>query len=272
MAGLINQDLHLAFMAIGLVAGLSANERRVACAILDHFNKRTGQCDPGGERLGRLLDIDRTRVVKATARLCGEFGMFEKVSHGGGSHRASYRPQWPRFREIMREWNAKMRSKEGPSNVTKTPPSLCRKRHVERDQNVTQTDLINRIDRYGDSGNAAPSPLPPRGDTEQEQRRQARAETLHGLLRDSVQRPPGGRSPTHAQAARLRAEQRIDADLRSLGLHAYADAVDRMDEAMTCAAADAEMRRRGAGLVLIADRLGIAGGRGPPEAGGGSKL
>lgn len=78
MAFIRQNDLHFAYMALTLVAGLSGNDRRVAGAILDHFNKKTGQCDPSGAGLAALLDINRKTVIDATARLCGEFEFFRR--------------------------------------------------------------------------------------------------------------------------------------------------------------------------------------------------
>lgn len=272
MATDVNRDIHYGFMAFGALADLTSNERRVAFAILDHYNKRNGRCDPSGERLATLLDMDRTSVVKAAARLCKVFGLFEKVSHGGHNHCASYRPQWHRYREIMAAWNAKARGRERPANVVKTPQATWRNHHTERGENATQTDLINRIDKYGDSGRAAPSTEPPADYARQDQRSQARVETVNGLLRGSLKQPNGARSPSHANAARQQAERRLDADLISLGLHAHADAMNRMDESTQADAVDAEMHRRGAGLALLQERLGLGGGRGPPDRGGGSKV
>lgn len=243
-------------MAFGALAELTSNERRVAFAILDHYNKRDGRCDPSGERLAALLGMDRTSVVKATKRLCDVFGLFQKVSHGGHNHCASYRPQWHRYREIMGDWNAKARGRERPTNVAKSPQATWRNHHTERGENATQTDLINRIDKYGDSGNAAPG-----ADAmeEQEQRRTARVETVNGLLRGSAQRPNGRQSPSHAQAARQHAERRWDADLRSLGLRAHGEALEQIDEEIAEAATAAEMRRRGGGITLLRDRLVLTG-------------
>ena len=266
----INGDLYFGFMAFHALADLTGNERRVAFAILQHYNKRDGRCDPSGERLAALLDMDRTSVVKATARLCKVFGLFEKVSHGGHNHCASYRPQWQRYREIMGEWNAKARPRERAPNVVKTPQSTWRNDHTERGENTTQTEPINQIDRYGDSGEGVPGSAPTARCPEDNPRRLTRSETVQGLLTGSMQRPIAGQSPSHAVAARQRAEGRIEADLRSLGLHAHAEAIERMDEAMHADAAEAEMRRRGAGLALIRERLHLPGGRGPP--GGGSKV
>ena len=50
-------DTTLAHKAISLCAELSGTEKRVAAAIIDSFNRKTGQCDPGYGRIAHLLAI-----------------------------------------------------------------------------------------------------------------------------------------------------------------------------------------------------------------------
>lgn len=86
MAILEENDILFAHKALNVMAGLTEATRRVAGAIIDHFNKRTGQCDPSIERLATLLGIDRATVIRATDKL-HELGFIEKTSHGGKAHR-----------------------------------------------------------------------------------------------------------------------------------------------------------------------------------------
>lgn len=275
MAFIRQNDLLFAYMALTIVAGLSGNDRRVAGAILDHYNKKTGQCDPSGERIATLLGIERKSVVSATKRLCDQFCFFTKVSHGGGFHRASYRPQWDQFRLVLDDWNARMRSGDAPTTVTKITQSVRRNLLTDCNQNYSQTDRSNRSNKpkgtNGACGNVPGCPETPPPDQVDNRQRQALVETVNGLLKGSLRQPNGARSPSHANAARQQATRRLDADLISLGLHAHADAMNRMDEDMQADAIAAEMRRRGAGLAFLQQRLGL-GGRGPPEKGGGSKV
>ena len=75
-------DTLLALKAIHLASGLNANERRVAAALLEHFNRRTGQCDPSLERIAELLGISTRTVIRSTHRL-DRAGLFKKTRHGG---------------------------------------------------------------------------------------------------------------------------------------------------------------------------------------------
>ncbi|WP_420413080.1 helix-turn-helix domain-containing protein [Roseibium sp.] len=102
-------DILFAHKALGLMPDLSAATRRVAAAIIDHFNKRTGQCDPSIGRLMKLLKISRAAVIRATNELDG-LGLIEKKSHGGKSHRTAYLPNWPLFRAFVGDWDAGMKA------------------------------------------------------------------------------------------------------------------------------------------------------------------
>ncbi len=91
-------DTLLAFKTIGLMPGLSASERRVACAIVEHFHRADGQCEPGADRLAWLLGLDRSTVLRATAALHRR-RLVLRIRHGGRSQRNSYEPNWDLLRE-----------------------------------------------------------------------------------------------------------------------------------------------------------------------------
>jgi DNA-binding MarR family transcriptional regulator len=92
-------DMLIAFKAISLTPDLSVTERRVASAIIDHFNKRTTQCDPSIDTLAALLGIDRRTVIRSVNRLVS-LKYFRRIRHGGNFHRNFYEPNWKRFREV----------------------------------------------------------------------------------------------------------------------------------------------------------------------------
>ena len=108
--------INLVYQLHGANKPLSAADKRVAAAILAHFNKETGQCDPSNERLAGLLGIDVRTVRRATEEICREGGLFRKRSHGGKSCRASYTPEWSVFRGIVEDWDRRMKSGEGPDS------------------------------------------------------------------------------------------------------------------------------------------------------------
>lgn len=113
-------DVAIAHKALCVAHGLTNTDRLVAAAILSHYNKHTGRCDPGADRLARMLSIDERSVRRATNALCDEkCGLFTKRSHGGLSGRASYEPQWAKFREIITDWDRRMASGSGPEKCWK---------------------------------------------------------------------------------------------------------------------------------------------------------
>ncbi len=59
MPRLQENDILCAYKALNIAPGLSDTARRVAGAIIDHFNRRTGQCDPNIDRLVRMLEVNR---------------------------------------------------------------------------------------------------------------------------------------------------------------------------------------------------------------------
>jgi predicted transcriptional regulator len=101
-------DTLLALKAISLAPGLKENDRRVAAALVEHFNRETSQCDPGLKRIAGLLGISTRTVIRSTQRL-ENAGMFRKVRHGGHLNRNHYEPIWSRFRQIEVEWRARFR-------------------------------------------------------------------------------------------------------------------------------------------------------------------
>lgn len=117
----------IAFKAIMLAPGLSAAEMRVAAAILDHHNHRTGQCDPSVGRLARLLDISERKVRIATRKLStGDNRLFDKAVHGGHAGRSSFRPRWHRFEAIANDWQARMTARSEPDEA---PPEDAQSAH-----------------------------------------------------------------------------------------------------------------------------------------------
>jgi|SRR6267142_1857860 hypothetical protein len=56
----------LAHKAINLYDDLSGLEKRVAAANIDHYNRKTGQCDPSLGTIARLIDVSRRTVSVRT--------------------------------------------------------------------------------------------------------------------------------------------------------------------------------------------------------------
>jgi len=155
-------DIVFAQKTLLLSPGMSSAARTIGGAILDHFNKRTGQCDPGIDRLAKLTGLSRRAVTRAIDELGSEtVGLFHKVRHGGKSHRNAYTPNFDVFRSFVAAWDERMKTGEcseitakaarkSKSKKSKNTDEQCQKRHLEQCQkehvgsvrNGTQTLLI----------------------------------------------------------------------------------------------------------------------------------
>jgi hypothetical protein len=77
-------DTFVAHKAISLAEDLTGTEKRVAATIIDHFNRKTGRCDPALGSIARLLGVSRARSfvqldrsrLKVTSARRGMVGTF----------------------------------------------------------------------------------------------------------------------------------------------------------------------------------------------------
>lgn len=262
MAILEENDVLFAHKALTLMAGLSDATKRVAGAIIDHFNKRTGQCDPSIERLATLLGIDRATVIRATEKL-HEAGLIEKVSHGGKAHRAAYLPIWERFRAIVEDWDARMKTGNAPGTIAGKPaPKVAAvRRSQSQDCDVKGRSAATQTLRSNPSKKPIePEPVETRRQEPPPKRPQ---KPLQGL--GSENKPPaqrafmlpisGGKGASHADAAKAAAERRWYAQLHGLGEKAEAEVAEWMTPDRQEAATLAEVARRGGGMAFIAQAM-----------------
>jgi hypothetical protein len=233
-------DTLLALKAVLLAPGLSGNDRRVAAALLEHFNRRTGQCDPGLERIAELVGISTRTVIRSTHRL-ERAGLFKKTRHGGHFNRNFYEPRWSRFREIEAAWKTQFnrRANSSASKVSSDRRQAC---HVEGDKPVAQTCGSNLLK-----------------ETYQEGR--PKEEKGRGIgLGSHVQ---GSSSGTRSRdAAETAAERRLSDALHerfgSLPL-TYGEILEAISPEIQAAATKAETLKVGAGLEYLLDRLRLRG-------------
>jgi predicted transcriptional regulator len=261
MAILEENDILFAHKALNIAAGITEATKRVAGAIIDHFNKRTGQCDPSIERLATLLGIDRATVLRATDKL-DELGFIEKASHGGKAHRARYLPNWERFRTIVEDWDARMKSGDAPGTPIRPAETSAAKVADVRRSRSQGCDVKRRRDATQTlRSNPSKEPVETeRVETRPQEPIPQRSPTpLQGLWRGSkrdAQRSMllpiiGGRSPSHADAARAAAERRWYAQLHALGEKAEVEVLEWMTRDRQEATTQAEMQRQGGGIAFI---------------------
>lgn len=224
MARVRNSDVFFAHMALHFAPDLSPSARRVGAGIIGHFNVKTGQCDPSVERLAAMLGLDRATVIRATGELCGPAGLFERVSHGGRSHRTAYLPRWEAFGEIVDDWNRRMKDGSAPAKVAKMRPSRSQNCDVNSRKNATQTIRRNYSNKLTvPVEGAEQSPPPGNGDASRKRSDGLRKNELRGSVSalPQVVRTSGA---SRADAAAAAEHRRLAAEIGRLPKHERAAA------------------------------------------------
>ena len=221
-------DTLLAVKAINLAPGLLENDRRVATVLIEHFNRKTGRCDPGLERLAALIGCSTRTVIRAISRLekadivrkdrhedTRTATAMSQTGHGSANRRQS---------GVRRCEHEQYRATERCHLASAFPVTL----HL--DSSVTQTCLTNQL-------------------------KQTYSKEFAEGIRSSG---PALRSQSSHDAALVEAERRWSNDLlQAYRVHpvTYGEIIGLIDEALTAAATKAEFARRGGGLQLISHQL-----------------
>jgi hypothetical protein len=248
-------DTFLAHKAINLSDDLSGTEKRVAAAIIDHFNRKTGQCDPSLDSIAKLLGISRRTVIRANGALVQK-GYFDKTRHGGKFHRNSYLPIWSRFRAKETKWKeqrtAASRSRFESAKVSPLQGQTC---PLAGDADVTQTCQNNHLKK------TLPTPQP-----ENELQEPNKAMPCKELSREDsregsqkiVEQRFHVKSTSSRIAALDAAERRWATSFTTIYQNTpavYAALIDRIDDELRNAATTREMQKPGSGLHCILEAL-----------------
>jgi hypothetical protein len=228
----------LALKVLSFVPGLSVNARAVGALLLDRYNRRTGQCDPGIDGMAEQLQIC-SRTVMRSIRQLERAGLIRKLRHGGLSNRNQYEVNWARFQELELAWRARIRRRPHLAG-SKVSPSHRQHCHLEGDSAVTQTCESNLLKEtcskslprkeIGGKRSSPPAPRIAKGDIRS------------------------------ADVVRTEAERRWTAAVHTRFAClpvTYAEIIDAIDPVMQEAATDAEICRRGGGLAHILRELRI---------------
>jgi hypothetical protein len=227
----------LALKAINLLPGLNSNDRRIGVALIEHFNRKTGRCDPGLGRIAALLGISKRTVIRSIHRL-ESVGLFKKTRHGGHFNRNSYEPIWPRFRAILALWDVRLRGTPS-AKLTTMSPAARQDCHLGDDDPVTQTCTIN---------------LP-----KETYRGPPRKKGERAVLSTSAQ--PAVHGKRSRDAAESAAERRWTSRLHEQFVSkpvTYGEIIELITPELQSAATKAEMRRAGTGLEYVLKQLGLA--------------
>jgi hypothetical protein len=240
----------LAIKAINVASDLKARDKQVACVLIEHFNRKTGQCDPSFERIADLLQVSSRTIMRSIERL-ENARLFRVTRHGGHCNRNSYEPRWDRFQEIASAWDK--RFKEAARSRTNLSPTQRQSCHLDGDKPVTQTFGKNLLkETCADGATAARSVAPPRRIDQKTPAGQGRGE----FPRRSTPEGPRRTGTPRGEAARTAAERRWCNDLhdRYSGMRPlYEDILASLDPATAAEATEAELHERGAGLRHIVD-------------------
>jgi hypothetical protein len=227
-------DTLLALKVLNFASGLTSNDRRVGAVLLEHFNRKTARCDPGLERVANLLGISVRTVIRCNHRL-ERAGLFRRIRHGSSfGNRNCYIPNWQRFAELEQAWRSQFNRRPN-SSATKSSPALRQDCHLHRDSTVTQTCITNLPKLTCSSG------LPKKG---------------------SAAHSPTAPARVSGKPARDAARDAADGRwLRDVGEKyqqfptTYSELIEAITDQIQTRATDAELQRRGAGLIYVETQL-----------------
>jgi hypothetical protein len=246
-------DITVAFKAIA-IGNLPDRHKRVAAAVLDHYNRQTGRCDPSMESLSLVLQVSRRTVIRAMDRLERDH-YFERDRHAGNFHCNQYYPVWERFREIDADWVRRRDMHRSRFDRTKLSHAPCQSSHLDGDTDVTQTYPNNHSYETFSGGH------PSEGNGRTQKKSSEVALSTMGSISKCAQSPASllhVKQTKPSNAARDVAERRWNTDLN--GRYAdqpklYARIIDAIEPSLSQAATDAEIRFRGAGIEHILAEL-----------------
>jgi predicted transcriptional regulator len=240
-------DITIALKMINLMPELSGTDKRVASAIIDHFNRKTAQYDPSIDRLAWLLGLSRRTVIRSLERVA-KTGVIRRIRHGGHLLRNSYEPIWSEFRNLEAAWRSRFNAKGLRFAATDVSPRWCLPGNVAGDESGTQTLPINQSKESSTDERA--TTVGNRSASMNEQAREDPKKTIF-VAAHAI---PRKWTPPSAEALRTFAERRWNTDLNRLFAskpEIYAAIIGAFDLNIQNGATDAEIRHKGAGIAYI---------------------
>jgi DNA-binding transcriptional MocR family regulator len=247
-------DTFIAHKAINLADDLAGTERRVAAAIIDHYNRKTGQCDPSLDSIAKLLGVSRRTVIRAIGALVQK-GYFRKTRHGGKFHRNSYLPIWSRFHAKETKWKERRAMASRTFECARVSPLQGQTCPLAGDADVTQTFLSNPLNE------TLPGPGP-ENETQMPNERIARKGLSREDSREVSYSVARERFHVKSRSSRIAvfdaAERRWAAALAAMYQNTpaiHAALIDAIDQNLSNAATALEMQKHGSGLHYILEAL-----------------
>lgn len=230
---------------VGITGGLSGSAARVGAAILDHFNRKTGQCDPSIDGLAQKLSLCRRTIIRAIGDL-DRTGLIKRVRHGGFSHRNAYLPNWKMLSSRTEIWDKRMADRGAPVLQPVSPlPPRGQDCHLQGVRTVTQTHITNPDIQISPRGTrSAQRPPNPR-------------------QREMLMPFPPSSSTAMIEAAKGRVSDAVRGHLLAIGKQHFVEVLPTIPADVWDAAYASDARRRGDGLSVVLRHLQ---GRAPPVA------
>lgn len=104
--------------ALLLSPGLSSAARSVGGYLTEHYNRTSGRCDPGIDRLARIMGLTDRTIKNALTELDGA-KIFAREIHGGRSGTNFYRPLLGTCRGIIADVEARLKTGQAPAVTAK---------------------------------------------------------------------------------------------------------------------------------------------------------
>jgi hypothetical protein len=243
-------ETFIAHKSINLADDLPGTEKRVAAAIIDHYNRKTGQCDPSLDTIAKLLGVSRRTVIRAISALVQK-GYFHKTRHGGKYHRNSYLPIWSRFRAKETDWNER-RTAASRAKLSPLQGQTCQ---LAGDSGVTQTCQNNHLKKTSLAsrpGNGTQGPN--KTIVPKELSREGSREISYPVAKERFH----VKTTSSRIAAVDAAERRWATALTTLYRNTpavYAALIDQIDQDLRNAATAIEMQKPGSGLHYVLEAL-----------------
>jgi hypothetical protein len=137
-------DMTFALKAISLSREVTGTDKRISAALLDHFNRKTGRCDPSYDTLAKLLGINR-RTVGRGIKKAVKAKLFTMITHGGINNCNAYQPSWIYYRELDERWKLERRKhadRFSPQKMSSLPGQTCSLPKGETDLQTCSTKFI----------------------------------------------------------------------------------------------------------------------------------
>jgi hypothetical protein len=242
-------DTFVAHKAISLAEDLTGSEKRVAATIIDHFNRKTGRCDPALGSIARLLGLSRRTIIRAVGSLVLK-GYIRKTKHGGYFHRNSYQPIWSRFRTNAAKWT-EQRTANQKSRMTDTSLLGRQAWHLGGDTDGTQTCTNNSLKKtLAVEGSRTQTRISSKPAASEGLTNEVNRASTYPIVQQRLH----VKSSRSAVAARDTAERRWNEALTKQFAAApdvFFGLIDAIDSGLQSAATDAELRKPGSGVTFL---------------------